>query len=98
MEPMIRLTRLNGPGFALNPDLIERADSTPDTVITLVDGTRFMVAEDIPEVIDRITRFRASILCMAALMDSPPAVRGTGTGVTGVTGVTGAVIPFPRET
>ena len=37
---MILLTRLNGPVFALNPDLVERADSTPDTVITLVDGTK----------------------------------------------------------
>ena len=35
---MIIVTRLNGPPFALNPDLIERADATPDTVLTLVDG------------------------------------------------------------
>ena len=31
--------------FALNSDLIERVDSTPDTVITLVDGTKYVVAE-----------------------------------------------------
>ena len=37
---MIVLTRLNGHAFALNPDLIERAESTPDTVITLVDGKK----------------------------------------------------------
>ena len=37
---MILLTRLNGPPFALNADLIERAEATPDTVITLVDGTK----------------------------------------------------------
>ena len=35
---MIIVTRLNGPPFALNPDLIERADATPDTVLTLEDG------------------------------------------------------------
>ena len=33
------LTRLNGAPFALNPDLIERAESTPDTVI--VEGYGF---------------------------------------------------------
>ncbi|MBI1844112.1 MAG: flagellar FlbD family protein, partial [Actinobacteria bacterium] len=36
---MIMLTRLNGQAFALNCDLVERIDITPDTVITLVDGT-----------------------------------------------------------
>jgi uncharacterized protein YlzI (FlbEa/FlbD family) len=28
---MITVTRLNGPAFALNPDLIERIESTPET-------------------------------------------------------------------
>ena len=36
---MITLTRLSGSMFALNSDLIERVDSTPDSVVTLVDGT-----------------------------------------------------------
>ena len=46
---MILLTRLGGPVFALNPDLVERADCTPDTVITLVDGKKYIVAESLPE-------------------------------------------------
>ena len=29
---MIRVTRLNGERFALNPDLIERVEGHPDTV------------------------------------------------------------------
>ena len=41
---MITVTRLNGPAFALNPDLIERIEATPDTVITLVDGANYVVA------------------------------------------------------
>ena len=44
---MITLTRLSGSVFALNSDLIERVDSTPDTVITLVDGTKYVVLEDL---------------------------------------------------
>ena len=36
---MITVTRRNGTAFALNPDLIERVEATPDTVITLVSGT-----------------------------------------------------------
>src|SRR3546814_3634762 len=39
---MIALSRLNGSRFALNSDLIERIDASPDTVITLVDGTKYL--------------------------------------------------------
>ena len=42
---MITLTRLSGTVFALNSDLIERIDATPDTVITLVDGKKYVVTE-----------------------------------------------------
>ena len=43
-DVVILVTRLNGAVFALNPDLVERADCTPDTVITLVDGTKYVIA------------------------------------------------------
>ena len=43
---MITVTRLNGPAFALNPDLIERIETTPDTVITLVDGAKYVVRRE----------------------------------------------------
>jgi len=63
---VIMLTRLNGPAFALNPDLIERAEATPDTVITLVDGAKYVVAESLVEVVDRIRESRALALAEAA--------------------------------
>ena len=56
---MITLSRLNGASFAVNCDLIERIDASPDTVLTLVDGTRYVVAESLDEVIDRVRAFRA---------------------------------------
>ena len=59
---MIQLTRLNGERFALNADLIERIDETPDTVVTLIDGTKYVAAEPIDEVIDRIILFRARVV------------------------------------
>ena len=34
---VISLTRLSGQRFALNPDLMERIEATPDTVVSLVD-------------------------------------------------------------
>ena len=49
---MIILTRLNGEQFAVNPDLIERVDAHPDTVLTLVDTTKYLVAESLEEVVE----------------------------------------------
>jgi len=62
---MIMLTRLNGPSFALNPDLIERAETTPDTVLTLCDGHKVLVAESVEELIDIVRTYRASVLSLA---------------------------------
>lgn len=63
---MIVLTRLNGEQFALNPDLIERLEETPDTHITLVDGKNLLVKEKMVEVIDSIRRDRATVLALAS--------------------------------
>ena len=74
---MILLTRLNGPVFALNPDLVERADCTPDTVITLVDGTKYLVAESLPELVALIRRYRATVVADAQqLVANPPPPAG----------------------
>jgi flagellar protein FlbD len=75
---MILLTRLNGPQIAVNADLIERAEATPDTVLTLVDGTKYLVAESVQDVIDRVRLFRASVLVAAKeLEDSAHQPRAT---------------------
>lgn len=50
----------------LNADLVESIEATPDTVLTLVDGRRIVVADTPEEVADRIVEFRASILVSAA--------------------------------
>jgi flagellar protein FlbD len=62
---VILLTRLNGPVFALNPDLVERADCTPDTVVTLVDGTKYVIAESLPEFVALIRQYRATVVADA---------------------------------
>lgn len=67
---MISLTRLSGTAFLLNADLIERVDCTPDTVVTLVDGTKYLVSESLSEVLESVVRYRASIVAHAALPDA----------------------------
>lgn len=59
---MIKLSRLRGGPFFLNPDLIESVEETPDTVITLVDGKKVIVAESAGTVCQRIVVCRATVL------------------------------------
>ena len=73
MDTVILLTRLNGPAFALNPDLIERADATPDTVITLVDGTKYVVTEPLTELVALIRQYRATVVADAQHLVAVPA-------------------------
>jgi len=65
---MIILTRLNGEQFAVNCDLVERVDAHPNTVLTLVDATKYVVAESLAEVVERVRDFRASVLVRSAEM------------------------------
>ena len=66
---MIKVTRLNGPPFALNPDLIERIEATPDTVITLVDDAKYVVRESVDEIIERIRASKAEVVAMSHLLE-----------------------------
>lgn len=73
---MIQITRLNDSTIVLNADLIEVIEATPDTVITLIDGTRFVVRESPDELVRRIQHYRAGLL---ALRDDP-ILRESGSG------------------
>ncbi|NLP44335.1 MAG: flagellar FlbD family protein [Peptococcaceae bacterium] len=55
---MIMVTRLNGKEFAINPDLIEILEQTPDTIITLTNSNKYIVKESTEVIIDRIASFR----------------------------------------
>jgi flagellar protein FlbD len=59
---MIQLTRINHIPMVLNADLIEHIEATPDTVISMTSGQKFMVLEEPSEVIRRVIEFRRSIL------------------------------------
>ncbi len=58
---MIRLTKLNRSSFVLNCELIETLESTPDTVISTVNGKKYVVIESIDEVIDKVIQYKGSI-------------------------------------
>jgi flagellar protein FlbD len=55
---LIELTKLKGERFALNSDQIETMEETPDTVITLLNGHKYVVRERVTEVISLIELFK----------------------------------------
>jgi flagellar protein FlbD len=66
---MIILTRLHGTSVAVNCDLIERVEAAPETVVTLVDGSRYVVSESVAEIVDKIRAFRASVVVLAGRLE-----------------------------
>ncbi len=60
-ERMILLTKINNAPIALNSDLIEFIEETPDTVITLTNNDRIVVRERMTEIIGKIVDFRRMI-------------------------------------
>jgi flagellar protein FlbD len=75
---MIVLTRLNGPSFALNPDLIERVEANPDTVVVLIGGAKYPIAESVEELLERVRKYRGQVIASAhaaelAPSEAPPA-------------------------
>lgn len=70
---MILVHRLRGQPMFINEDLIESIEATPDTVVTLVDGRKFVLADSPEDVVDRARSYRASVLVAAEeIRDQPP--------------------------
>jgi flagellar protein FlbD len=63
---MIQLTRLNGIPIVLNSDLIKTAESSPDTMITLINGEKLIVKESCEDINERVLEYRARLLTLVA--------------------------------
>jgi flagellar protein FlbD len=59
---MIDLTGMNNISFTLNADQIEKIEEVPETVITLVNGKKYIVLESIDEVKDAVLRYKNKII------------------------------------
>lgn len=55
---MIKLTRLNGTVILINENFIELAEETPDTVITMENGHRYLVQEKLDDIMTMIKGFQ----------------------------------------
>jgi flagellar protein FlbD len=73
---MIQLHRLSHPDqpFVLNADLIMRVEKTPDTVISLTNGDKFIVRESMEDVVELVRRWRGGLIQQALVgTDAEPA-------------------------
>lgn len=59
---MIEVTRINEKGFMLNAELIQTVEATPDTVVTLTTGVKYIVKEDCEEIRRRVIAYKHAIL------------------------------------
>ena len=60
---MIKVTDIGGQVKYLNPDLIERIESVPDTLLILVNGARHRVRGSVDDIVQEIVAFRRHISC-----------------------------------
>ncbi|SHI59815.1 flagellar protein FlbD [Clostridium amylolyticum] len=58
---MIKLRALNNKDFILNSDQIEKMEQVPETLITLINGKKYMVLESPEEVIKEIIIYKKKI-------------------------------------
>jgi len=58
---MITVTRLDQRVVVLNADLIKMIESTPDTIITLINGDTLIVRETVDEVVRRAVDYQRQV-------------------------------------
>lgn len=58
---MIKVTRLDGTAYYVNPHQIEYIEVNPDTTLIMLSGKRLVVQEDYQTVFDRIVEYRRQI-------------------------------------
>ncbi len=58
---MITVTRLDGRVVVLNADLIKMLESTPDTIITLINGDSLLVRDSVDEVVRRAIDYQRQV-------------------------------------
>lgn len=59
---MIHLTRINHRPLVVNAELIEHVETTPDTVVSMTTGEKFVVVQTADEVVERVIAYRRALL------------------------------------
>jgi uncharacterized protein YlzI (FlbEa/FlbD family) len=59
---VIAVTCRNGEHFSVDPSSIERIETDPDTVVYLVDGTKYVIEEPFDDLLRRVRDHRAAFV------------------------------------
>jgi len=58
---LIKVTTLDGREIVLNAELIERVETVPETVISLVTGKKILVRDTVEEIVDKVVASRRQV-------------------------------------
>jgi len=58
---MIKVTGMNKVEFILNAEIIEKLEIVPETLITLINGKKYIVLESTDTIIERILKYKKKI-------------------------------------
>ena len=61
---MIEITKMNGSKITVNADLIETVEETPDTLIALTSGKKYIVQESRKEIRALVIDYKRQIFAM----------------------------------
>lgn len=62
---MISITRLNGSQFVLNCELIETVEATPDSIISTINGKKYVVSESVEEIVEKVIQYKRKVLLIS---------------------------------
>lgn len=60
-QTVIQVTRFNGSKLYVNAEMIRFVEGTPDTVISLMDGTKIVVRESAEKVVAEVIAYRQHV-------------------------------------
>ncbi|HYK89517.1 MAG TPA: flagellar FlbD family protein [Acidobacteriota bacterium] len=69
---MIVLTKINDAPIAVNSDLIEFIEETPDTIITMTNSDKVVVREAMSEIIEKVVHYRRLIATLVEAESERP--------------------------
>jgi len=58
---MVKVTRIDGRDIVINAELIQRLESTPDTVLTLVNGRKILLKDSVRAIVEKIIAYKRLI-------------------------------------
>ena len=59
---MVKLHRLKGGTIVINLEVIATLEATPDTLVTLLNGDKYLVRDRVDDIIQQAIDYRHSIL------------------------------------